>query len=310
MARDGSWRALPPKPMWQDRAQYQRGDERGPPGTASFTCPSAVAPKRHRARLDPGVRPTGLRRCQHPGHRRRGGRRADGGVLPLRRQGGPLRCGVAPHHGDGHRGGACSRADDEPGDAESLGHVIEAVWDWLDAHPDENQLLHHHLPGVTSQARVLQQEFEAIHVQRAFAYLATDGGRRSRRSATADHATASLAVRTLNSLVILVHPLRSEEGPIARHRPRDVRAGTRRGGRADRLGLVVARRRRGVGTNEPNESRILAPVATIGDFVGTHGPAGAHPASESAVGGVISSSARLRADGGAGAGRCRTPPSS
>ena len=117
-----------------------------------------------------------------------------------------------------------ARADDEPGDAESLGHVIEAVWDWLDAHPDENQLLHHHLPGVTSQARVLQQEFEAIHVQRAFAYLATDGSRRSRRSATADHATASLAVRTLNSLVILVHPLRSEEGPIARHRPRDVRA--------------------------------------------------------------------------------------
>ena len=28
-----------------------------------------------------------------------------------------------------------ARADDEPGDAESLGHVIEAVWEWLDAHP-------------------------------------------------------------------------------------------------------------------------------------------------------------------------------
>lgn len=118
-----------------------------------------------------------------------------------------------------------TRADDEPGDVDALGHVIEAVWDWLDAHPDENQLLHHHLPGVTSQARVLQQEFEAIHVARGFAYLAKPPpATRNRRSAIAEHATASLAVRTLNSLVILVHPLRSEEGPIARHRPRDVRA--------------------------------------------------------------------------------------
>jgi AcrR family transcriptional regulator len=117
-----------------------------------------------------------------------------------------------------------ARADDEPGDVEALGHVIEAVWDWLDAHPDENQLLHHHLPGVTSQARVLQKEFEAIHVERGYAYLTKQPRTRNHRSAIADHATASLAVRTLNSLVILVHPLRSEEGPIARHRPRDVRA--------------------------------------------------------------------------------------
>ena len=112
---------------------------------------------------------------------------------------------------------------------------------WLDAHPDENQLLHHHLPGVTSQARVLQQEFEAIHVQRAFAYLATD--RRPAQPALGDR-------RPRHGVVGRPHleQPRDPGAPAAlgggsdRPSPAPRRARrTRRGGRTDRLGLVRAR---------------------------------------------------------------------
>ena len=42
-----------------------------------------------------------------------------------------------------------ARADDEPGDPELLGHVISAVWTWLEDHPDAARLVNHHLPGAT-----------------------------------------------------------------------------------------------------------------------------------------------------------------
>ena len=53
-----------------------------------------------------------------------------------------------------------ARADDAPGDPASLGHVIDAVWAWLEANPEPCQLLYHHLPGSTGRARTLQDEFE------------------------------------------------------------------------------------------------------------------------------------------------------
>ena len=40
-----------------------------------------------------------------------------------------------------------ARADDQPGDPELLGHVISAVWTWLEDHPDAARLVNHHLPG-------------------------------------------------------------------------------------------------------------------------------------------------------------------
>jgi AcrR family transcriptional regulator len=113
-----------------------------------------------------------------------------------------------------------TRADTDPADAESLRAVIFAVWDWLDEHHDECQLLHHHLPGATPRARLLQQQFEEIHLQRAFDYVSPDaevlspGGRAGRESPIARHAHAALAVRTLINLTLLIHPLRTPDGPF------------------------------------------------------------------------------------------------
>ena len=58
-----------------------------------------------------------------------------------------------------------ARADDEPGDPEILGHVITAVWRWLETNPEAGALVNHHLPGATTRARALQQEFESMHVR-------------------------------------------------------------------------------------------------------------------------------------------------
>ena len=57
-----------------------------------------------------------------------------------------------------------ARADDEPGNPEILGHVIAAVWGWLETNPEAGALVNHHLPGATTRARALQQEFESLHV--------------------------------------------------------------------------------------------------------------------------------------------------
>jgi AcrR family transcriptional regulator len=115
-----------------------------------------------------------------------------------------------------------TRADDARPEREDLQRVIFAVWDWLEAHGEERQLLHQHLPGVTPQARLLQQQFEEIHLQRAFDYVPplTTG---NRRSAIARHATAALAVRTMINLTLLIHPLRAEDGPLKAQRALDVR---------------------------------------------------------------------------------------
>ena len=74
---------------------------------------------------------------------------------------------------------AAARGDDEPGDAASLDAVIDAVWNWIDDHPEEATLLYLQLPGATRQITTLRQEFEEQHVQRAFGYFGGDGTRPS-----------------------------------------------------------------------------------------------------------------------------------
>ena len=86
-----------------------------------------------------------------------------------------------------------ARADDQPGDPELLGHVISAVWTWLEEHPDAARLVNHHLPGATSKTRVLQDQYEALHITRAFDYIAPPGGLRTKRNAAARHASETLA---------------------------------------------------------------------------------------------------------------------
>jgi AcrR family transcriptional regulator len=107
-----------------------------------------------------------------------------------------------------------TRADDDLADAASLRRVILAVWDWLDAHPEEGQLLHHHLPGATPRARLLQQQFEEVHVRRAFDYLPGEPQGGPRDTPIASLADAALAVRTMIHLTILIHSMRAPDGPL------------------------------------------------------------------------------------------------
>ena len=107
---------------------------------------------------------------------------------------------------------AAVRDDDEPATPASLAAVIDAVWNWIDDHPDEATLLYLQLPGTTRQITTLRQEFEDQHAQRAFAYF---GGEGPRRTSAARRATETLTVRTLIDLLISVHTMRLADGPLS-----------------------------------------------------------------------------------------------
>ena len=107
----------------------------------------------------------------------------------------------------------------------ALGQIIEAVWDWIEQRPDHARILYSHLPGTTRQAQVLRREFEEQHIQRAFVYArqAPPDARRHRTAAAA-HAAARLSVRTLIGLLIAIHPMRLDGGPLSRRSPKALRA--------------------------------------------------------------------------------------
>jgi AcrR family transcriptional regulator len=107
---------------------------------------------------------------------------------------------------------AAARGDDQPGDRASLDAVIDAVWNWIDDHPEEATLLYLQLPGATRQITTLRQEFEEQHVQRAFGYFGSDA--RVRPSA-ARRAVETLTARTLVDLLISVHTMRLVDGPLS-----------------------------------------------------------------------------------------------
>jgi AcrR family transcriptional regulator len=117
-----------------------------------------------------------------------------------------------------------TRADEDPAGPDELEVVITAVWDWLDAHPDACQLLYHHLPGMTVRARSLQREFEDFHARRAFDYLPNRAVPTTRRSAISRNAAEKMTVRSLTSLLILIHSMRGQDGPLARRPDARVRA--------------------------------------------------------------------------------------
>jgi AcrR family transcriptional regulator len=120
---------------------------------------------------------------------------------------------------------AQARADDQPGDPEILGHVISAVWHWLEDNPDAGRLVNYHLPGATSRARELHHEYERLHIARAFDYIAPPRALRSKRSAAARHASETLAARTFIGLTLLIHPMRAEDGPLVRFSGRALQTG-------------------------------------------------------------------------------------
>jgi len=107
---------------------------------------------------------------------------------------------------------------------EALPLIIDAVWDWIESRPDHARILYSHLPGATKQAQLLRVQFEEKHIERAFVYVRQDAGQRRLRSATAAHAATRLSVRTLISLLIAIHPMRLDGGPLSRRSPRALRA--------------------------------------------------------------------------------------
>lgn len=114
------------------------------------------------------------------------------------------------------------RAEDSPADEASLDAVTDAVWAWIDAHPDEATLLYLQLPGATRQISTLRQEFEDRHVRRAFGYLAPQGA--PGRKTAARRAVETLAARTLVDLLISVHTMRLADGPLSREGRTDLLA--------------------------------------------------------------------------------------
>ncbi|WP_257004350.1 TetR/AcrR family transcriptional regulator [Streptomyces sp. SA15] len=119
-----------------------------------------------------------------------------------------------------------ARPESEPGSAEGLLRVIDAVWDWFEQNPEEARLYQVQIASANGNVKVLRDEFEQRHIQRAYDYL-PEGTTRSPRAAKSRHAAQALAVRTLTSMNILVTALRAEGGPLSQLPPRSVQEAVR-----------------------------------------------------------------------------------
>lgn len=117
---------------------------------------------------------------------------------------------------------AAVRPDDANGDSATLTAVIDAVWDWIDTHPDEATLLYLQLPGATRQVAGLRHEFEQAHAERAFGYFG------SASTSAAARSTQTLTARTLVDVLISVHTMRLLDGPLSAHDPTQLRAAVHR----------------------------------------------------------------------------------
>ncbi|MEV4865272.1 TetR/AcrR family transcriptional regulator [Streptomyces ossamyceticus] len=114
-----------------------------------------------------------------------------------------------------------ARPESEPGDAEGLLRVIDAVWEWVEQNPDEARLYQVQIASANGNVKVLRDEFEQRHIQRGYDYL-PEGTTRGPRAAKARHAAQALAVRTLISTTMLVTALRAEGGPLSQLPPQAV----------------------------------------------------------------------------------------
>jgi AcrR family transcriptional regulator len=107
-------------------------------------------------------------------------------------------------------------------DGDGLRATIDAVWDWVDANPQQATLVHIQLPGATRQMTAIRQDFQELHVRRAFDYIAEPGPSRQRPPA-ATLGAATLTMRTLVDALMAVHAMRLEDGPLSTASPTAVR---------------------------------------------------------------------------------------
>ncbi|GAA2634377.1 TetR/AcrR family transcriptional regulator [Streptomyces vastus] len=119
-----------------------------------------------------------------------------------------------------------ARPESEPGSTEGLLRVIDAVWDWVEQNPEEARLYQVQIASANGHVKVLRDEFEQRHIQRAYDYL-PEGTTRSPRAAKSRHAAQALAVRTLISTTMLVMALRAEGGPLSQLPSRSVQEAVR-----------------------------------------------------------------------------------
>ncbi len=114
---------------------------------------------------------------------------------------------------------AAVRADDVPGDTETLNRTIDAVWEWVDANPGPATLMSLHTPAATRRSAELRHEFDELHVRRAFAYL-----NESPSKSSATHtAEATIAVRVMVDLLISIHAMRVAGGPLSSYPSAELR---------------------------------------------------------------------------------------
>lgn len=98
---------------------------------------------------------------------------------------------------------------------EAFPRVLEAAWAWTDKYPEAAALLYLHMPGATPRSRRVHAAQLEHHTERAFDYLQAGAPPLTRRQAATLRARQSLTVRTLISLVVGVHPMRMQDGPLS-----------------------------------------------------------------------------------------------
>lgn len=108
--------------------------------------------------------------------------------------------------------------------AAALAQIIAAVWEWIETRPDHARILYSHLPGATKQARVLREQFEEQHIERAYVYARPGTLQERLPDPQAAHAAVRLSVRTLIHLLIAIQSMRLDGGPLSRRSPRALRA--------------------------------------------------------------------------------------
>lgn len=106
--------------------------------------------------------------------------------------------------------------------ADGLRATIDAVWDWIDEHPQGASLVHVQLPGTTRQLATIRQEFIELHEQRAFDYL-NDASSRKDRTASARIGASTLTMRTLVDVLMALHAMRLGDGPLSTASPSALR---------------------------------------------------------------------------------------
>lgn len=100
--------------------------------------------------------------------------------------------------------------------ASGLGRVIDAVWNWLDEHPDEALLYATSGLGGVGDAVAMRHAFEQRHLERAFAYFSEDQQSRNRRAAQRINAQRTLTLRVMISALTTASALRAGDGALSK----------------------------------------------------------------------------------------------